>query len=79
MSHPFSSIMAGSLVCNLIGFYGHPEVVKREESWRLLELISSEVHLPWFCYGALMRYYHPLKKEDEGIDLTMKWLPFRHA
>lgn len=47
MAHSYGSIIVGGTVYNLTDFYGHPEATKREGSWRLLELISSKVNLPW--------------------------------
>ena len=33
------------------GFYGQPEMSRREETWRILERLGSLNHLPWLCMG----------------------------
>lgn len=33
------------------GFYGHSEMNKCEESWRLLEELSKRSDFPWICMG----------------------------
>lgn len=33
------------------GFYKHPETSSRNESWDLLERLSTRSDLPWVCMG----------------------------
>lgn len=34
-----------------MGFYGHPEVAKRQEAWHLLQYLARLTPLPWLCLG----------------------------
>jgi hypothetical protein len=33
------------------GFYGHPDVTKRQESWDLLKVLKQFSPTPWICFG----------------------------
>ena len=35
----------------LTGFYGHPNMHQRYESWHLLAFLNNQLHLPWLCLG----------------------------
>lgn len=56
----------GSPKCNLTRFYGHPEVVKREGAYKLIEFINSAIHLPWYCYGDFNEILNPNEKEEDS-------------
>jgi len=49
------------------GFYGHPKTNKREESWRLLEELSTRSDLPWICMGDFNEIMHGREKEGGNI------------
>ena len=40
------------------GFYGHSETSKREDSWRLLEELTTRSDLPWLCMGDFNEILH---------------------
>ena len=50
-----------------IGFYGHPETEKREESWKLMESLSHRSDLPWICMGDYNEIMHAKEKEGGGV------------
>ncbi|GKV15133.1 hypothetical protein SLEP1_g25935 [Rubroshorea leprosula] len=47
----------------LTGFYGRPEVARREESWTLLKSIKAASTLPWLCLGDFNEILRQSKKE----------------
>ena len=49
------------------GFYGHPEIEKREESWKLMESRSHRSDLPWICMGDYNEIMHAKEKEGGGV------------
>jgi hypothetical protein len=51
------------------GFYGHPEVHKRKESWDLLRHLATLSPLSWLCMGNF----------NEIIDDAEKWGEARRA
>ena len=34
-----------------MGFYGHPNLIKREEGWNLLKYLKNSISRPWLCMG----------------------------
>lgn len=34
----------------IMGFYGHPEISKRESRWNLLRSLTPNSSIPWFCF-----------------------------
>ena len=52
-------------------FYRHPETNKSEESWRLLEELSTRSTIPWFCIGDFNEIMH--RREKEGGNTHPKW------
>ena len=52
-----------------IGFYGHPETGKREESWNLLESLNRRSDLPWICMVDYKEIMHAKEKEGGGVRL----------
>ena len=51
------------------GFYGHPEISKREDLWKLLEQLSRSCDLPWVCMGDFNKIMHSGEKEGGNIHL----------
>ncbi|GLT27461.1 hypothetical protein SLA2020_024580 [Shorea laevis] len=47
----------------LTGFYGHPEVARREESWTLLKSLKAASTLPWLCLGDFNEILRQSEKE----------------
>ena len=35
----------------IIGFYGHPKMHQRKESWEQLKAMNRKFQLPWMCLG----------------------------
>ncbi|KAM3705616.1 hypothetical protein ACJW31_03G093700 [Castanea mollissima] len=52
-----------SLEWRITGFYGHPQTHLCHESWNLLSLLSSQMQLPWFCFGDF----------NEIVSVEEKW------
>ena len=50
-----------------IGFYGHLETRKREESWNLLESLNLRSDLPWICMEDYKEIMHAKEKEGGGV------------
>nr|POF10249.1 hypothetical protein CFP56_49584 [Quercus suber] len=50
-----------------IGFYGHLETRKREESWKLMENLSHRSDLPWICMGDYSEIMYANEKEGGRI------------
>ncbi|GLT96020.1 hypothetical protein SLE2022_136690 [Rubroshorea leprosula] len=46
----------------LTGFYGRPEVARREESWTLLKSLKVASTLPWLCLGDFNEILRQSKK-----------------
>ncbi|XP_059451054.1 uncharacterized protein LOC132181841 [Corylus avellana] len=44
------------------GFYGHPEMGKRHESWCLLKILARFSPLPWVCIGDFNEILFPSEK-----------------
>ena len=40
-----------SLKWRITGFYSHPQMHLRHESYNLLTFLSNQMYLPWFCFG----------------------------
>jgi hypothetical protein len=45
------------------GFYGHPNVAKRQEAWSLLKVLGHLSPIPWLCIGDF----------NEIVSLSEKW------
>ena len=53
----------GSLPWRLIGFYGHPERLKRKESWSFLKHLNTRSVLPWVCLGDFNELFSQSEKK----------------
>ena len=61
------------------GFYEHPETSKREESWRLLEELSTRSNLPWLCMGDFNEILHLGEKVGGNLRPEGQMRSFREA
>ena len=64
---------------HFIGFYGHLETGKREESWKLLENLSHRSNLPWIWIGDYNEIMHAKEKEGGGVRPEGQMRIFREA
>ena len=49
--HIDALINQNGVVWRFTGFYGHPETLRRGESWDLMRQLHSSYSLPWFLIG----------------------------
>lgn len=56
------------LCWRLIGFYGHLETSKREETWTLLESLRRSNHLPWLCVG----HFNKIMSQSEKVGVCLR-------
>ena len=61
------------------GFYGHPEVDKRKESWKLLERIGQGRTQPWFCGGDFNEILYHHEMFGQGVRAEYQMKNFRDA
>lgn len=61
----------------LIGFYGHPETSKREETWQLLESLSHFSMLSWLCIGDFNEITSAAEKEGGNVRPARQMNRFR--
>lgn len=54
----------------LTTIYGHPEVGRRCDMWKLMKGISNPLNGPWFCFETSMRFYYGLKRGKVVIVLN---------
>ena len=59
------------------GFYGHSETSKREDSWRLLEELTTRSDLPWLCMGDFNEILHLGEKVRGTLRLEGQMRSFR--
>ena len=45
------------------GFYGHPDSGMRPISWKLLESLKSQCHMPWIVFGD----FNEILNSDEKL------------
>ena len=55
--------VSSSLEWRITGFYSHPQTHLRHKLWNLLSLLSSQMQLPWFCFGDF----------NEVVSMKEKW------
>ena len=56
-----------SLEWKFTEFYGHPNTVKRKESWDLLRHLNTFQPTPWLCIGDFNEIMN-LSEKNEGIN-----------
>jgi hypothetical protein len=54
------------------GFYGHPEVHKRKESWNLLRHLAKLSPLSWLCMGDFNEIIDDAEKWGGRVALELK-------
>lgn len=63
----------------LIGFYGHPDNDKREESWSLLRHLNIHEPTPWLCIGDFNEILALSEKEGAAVHQESLMVGFRTA
>ncbi|XP_059434865.1 uncharacterized protein LOC132167846 [Corylus avellana] len=61
------------------GFYGHPQVAKREEAWALLQYLAHLAPSPWVCIGDFNEIVESLEKLGGAGRANSQMLAFRRA
>ena len=61
----------------IIGFHGHPETCKREETWTLLESLRHSKNLPWLRLGDYNKIFSQTKKNGGSLQSTRQMDLFR--
>ncbi|XP_059431505.1 uncharacterized protein LOC132165008 [Corylus avellana] len=61
------------------GFYGHPEVAKRSESWALLQHLSTLNPAPWVCIGDFNEIVTSSEKWGGGERAQRQMFGFRQV
>ncbi|KAK2976049.1 hypothetical protein RJ640_024777 [Escallonia rubra] len=61
------------------GFYGHPQVAKRMESWNLLRRLKGRDCLPWLCGGDFNEILRQDEKEGRAPKSNLQMRNFREA
>lgn len=79
MAPSCKSFLAGGIVWNLTRFYGHVGAAKREDSWRLLQLISSDIHFPWYCFVDFNEIIKSSEKRGGGTKPYRQMASFQNC
>lgn len=67
------------LSCQFTGFYGYPEISKRESSWNLLRLLKLEETIPWICVGDFNEIINLNEKFGVARSLFKQMQAFKDA
>ena len=54
----------------ITGFYRHPETHLRKESWKFLDTLNNQYHLPWLCLGD---FNEILSREEKQGGAQRSW------
>jgi len=63
----------------LTGFYGHPDVAKRGESWELLHFLAKLPLEPWLCLGNFNEITTASEKSSKSSRLRAQMGSFQNA
>ena len=62
-----------------MGFYGHPDVAKRSESWGLLKILAQFNPIPWICMGDFNETLSPSEKWGGSLRIRSQMRGFQQA